>query len=265
MPPRIRSVRALCEQRTPSVVARVPASGVRLSAERTLTGTPERATAADSGGWRSSNGVEMRERHVNHQPRDRRNGSRNRVPCGGASVAVTEEVIISNHPRDERSREEPAGRHYSIRGQTGMPVCAAARHRPESEFRRINRWRAWRAARLVGALPGESGSSTTEVAVGRRLRVDRTLEVEVAMIAAGRRSNVSLIGRGDLGRIGRLGAERLDEQAHRPACRRVGDLHLDLAGEASRPRRSWPPAQRVRRGASTFDGPCGERPAAVRA
>jgi hypothetical protein len=65
------------------------------------------------------------------------------------------------------------------------------------------------------------------VAVRRGGQVDRAQQVEVAMIAAGRRSKTSAMAAGDLADGHRLGAERLDVQPHRLGLADgVGDLHL---------------------------------------
>src|SRR5438094_2014640 len=81
--------------------------------------------------------------------------------------------------------------------------------------------------RLVRALPGEVAVVPAEVTVSRRLRVDRTAEVEVTEDRGGTQVEMLLHEVIDPGNGDRFRSERLDENGHRMRDPdRVGDLDL---------------------------------------
>src|SRR5437868_6830032 len=87
--------------------------------------------------------------------------------------------------------------------------------------------------RLIRLLPGEVVVLAAEVAVGRRLLVDRTVQVEV--LAEGARPQVEVIvyERDDLRARDALGAEGVDHDRHRVSdADRVGQLDLALVSQA---------------------------------
>src|SRR6266576_1933366 len=86
--------------------------------------------------------------------------------------------------------------------------------------------------RLVRALPGEVAVVPAEVTVRRRLRVDRTAEIEVTEDRGGTQVEVLLHEVLDPAHGDRLGSERLDENGHRLRDPdRVRDLDLATLGK----------------------------------
>src|SRR5919204_1132930 len=121
---------------------------------------------------------------------------------------------------------------------------------------------------LFGAIspfPGEIRQLATEMPVGRSLRVDRPLQVQVTN--DGRRPQIECVGDrlGDLAWIRRLGAERLDEQPYwLRLANGVGDLYLDLRGQLGRNDvLRYPPHRICRRAINLGRVLAGERPTAV--
>src|SRR5690606_26066457 len=100
----------------------------------------------------------------------------------------------------------------------------------------------------IGALPGQT--RTTEVSVGRGLRVDRAQQVQITHDR--RRTQVEDLEHGLADRVDRdgLGAEGVDVEADRTGdADRVGDLDLGLAGQPGRDDVLRDPAHRVGGGA----------------
>src|SRR5580693_1117387 len=84
-----------------------------------------------------------------------------------------------------------------------------------SPFRADQRGRFPQEVRLVGALPGEVRLVAAEVAVGRGLAVDGTVEVQV-LAERGRPEIEMLIDQLEYPRLGNtFGPERLDQQGQR--------------------------------------------------
>ena len=82
-------------------------------------------------------------------------------------------------------------------------------------------------------LPREVRVATPEVAVGRGLLEDRAAQVEVTPDGRGTEVEHGIDGIGDLHRIDRMRAKRLDEQRHRSGdADRIGNLDLTTLGRA---------------------------------